>query len=238
MTKESPKQDIETGELRLAKALELVNRSNNSKWRPIWQGVLWGIGSTIGLAVALYAISLLTKPLQFVPIIGTFIREQIQPIIDQKTSTPTSTNTTTPSTTTPTTQSTSTSTSKSSISNNYLSIILPGNWSIKVNQTSSGNKLLNFEATTDQDASFQVEVTKQAANTNEQTLLSSDTVTVDSVKGTQRRYKTSANGANETIDLNLIKNNLYYSLSLDYNPEFFNGQTTFTQILNSFQFHN
>jgi hypothetical protein len=238
MAKESSKQDVETGELRLAKALEATNRSNNSKLRPIWQGVLWGIGSTIGLALALYLISIATKPLQFVPIIGTFIREQIQPVIDQKVSTPTSTNTTTPSTTTPTTQSTSTSTSKSSISNNYLSIILPGNWSIKVNQTSSGNKLLSFEATTDQDASFQVEVTKQAANTNEQTLLASDTVTVDGVKGTQRRFKASANNTNETIDLELTKNNLYYTLSLDYDPSIFDGQQTFTQILDSFQFRN
>lgn len=238
MAKELPKQNIDSAELRLAKALELANRSNNSKWRPIWQGVLWGIGSTIGLALALYIISLVTKPLQFVPIIGTFIREQIQPVIDQKVSTPTSTNTTTPSTTQPTTQSTSSSTSKSSISNNYLAIVLPGNWSIKLNQTSTGNKLLNFQATTDQDASFQIEVTKQASDTNEQTLLASDTVTVDGVKGTQRRFKASANSTNETIDLELTKNNSYYKLSLAYDPSSFNGQQIFTQVLDSFKFRN
>lgn len=235
MAKESPKQDIDSAELRLARAIEAANRSNNSKWRPIWQGALLGIGSTVGLAVALYLLSLIIKPLQYVPVLGTLIRDQIQPAIDQKVSAPTSTNTTMPSTTKPTTQSTSSSTSKSSISNNYLSIVLPGNWSIKLNQTSTGNKLLDFQATTDQDTAFQIEVTKQATSTIEQTLLATDSVTVDGVTGSQRRFKTSTG---EMMELGLVKNNLHYTLSLNYNPDTFNGQQVFTQIVDSFKFRS
>ena len=241
MSKEFSPHDIENAELRLARALEDANKLQRSPLRPIWQGALLGIGSTVGLALALYVLSFIVKPLQYVPVLGTLIREQIQPAIDQKSS-PTSTNTTTPTSTQPTTQSTSTSTGKSSISNNYFAVTLPGSWSIKLNQTSSNDELVRFQAET-QDyqasatgATVQILVTKQSTSTAEQSLLATDNVTVDGVTGTQRRFKLSTSGAAEGMDLHLAKDNSYYAIRLEYNPDTFTGQQTFGQLLDSFKF--
>lgn len=233
--------DINSAQLRLAKALEQSNKQQASWIRPIWQGALLGIGSTVGLALALYILSLIIKPLQYVPILGGLIRDQIQPAIDQKVS-PTSTNTTTPTSTQSTTQSTTTSTGKSSISNNYFAVTLPGSWSIKLNQTSSGSDLVRFQADT-QDykasstgATVSIVVSKQAATTTEESLIATDTVTVDGVSGAERRFKLTSSGSAEGIDLHLAKNGSFYMIRLEFNPDTLNGQQTFRQLLDSFTF--
>ena len=234
-------RDIDNAQLRLAKALEQSNKQQASWVRPIWQGALLGIGSTVGLALALYILSLIIKPLQYVPVLGGLIRDQIQPAIDQKVA-PTSSNTTTSSNTQSTNQATTTSTGTSSISNNYFAVTLPGSWSIKLNQTSGSSDMVRFQADT-QDykagsagATVSVVVSKQTAATTESSLIATEAVTVDGVSGTKRRFKLAASDSVEGIDLHLTKNGSYYAVRLEFNPNTFNGQQTFEQLLDSFTF--
>ena len=218
---------------RLARAVEQSNRLSGSWTKPIWQGILSGIGSTIGLALALYALSLIIRPLQYLPVVGSFIRDQIQPAIDQKTGTAAPAGSSVaPTSSTP---AADTATGTASLNTNYFKASLPGSWSIKLTQSSSSAELLHLDATRT-GATVTVSVAKHAETVDRGTVLDAAEVTVDGERGTRRHYKASGT-AQDAIDLQLTHGGDSYRLAVSYDPATVDGQAAFQALAGSFKFN-
>lgn len=75
-TETSPdKSEIE----RLAEAME---RANNL-WHTFGKGIMFGLGSTLGVAIIIIVLVYVLKQAQFVPWFGDKIKDFVAPIVDQ-----------------------------------------------------------------------------------------------------------------------------------------------------------
>ncbi|MEK7184391.1 MAG: hypothetical protein AAB701_02640 [Patescibacteria group bacterium] len=207
--------DQQFSEARLAEALEDANKLQRSPLRPIWQGTLFGIGSTVGLGLALYLLSIILRPFTDLPVLGDLIRVA-QPSLDQTLTTPIDTETDvqpaeeSSSTVSPT--STDDNGSHSTIKNNYFSLKLPGSWSLKINQGSGSSILQSTQAESSTGTTFTatVSTTSQQPKSVEEPLLQLE--------------------SQQTHDGN------YYLFTLSFDPNTDNGQQLFNQILATLEF--
>lgn len=239
----------ERSEERLAEALEEANRREESHWTPIWKGMLFGIGSTVGLALALYLLALVFQTASGLPVIGSFLDATIGPSIEQTLETRGLAPSVSPSastTSTPTPSSTSAITGSSKVSTNYFSITMPAGWDVKLNQSSNAGEESRLVAESDDysetdGAQLTVVVyeTSVFAEGDHPCSSSSESIeiTVDQVAGTFYRFTDSNDSATENRVACFERNDLIYILELTYRPAAYTiAGTVFDDILASFQF--
>ncbi len=221
---------------RLTRAVERQNRILTSWKRPVWQGLLTGVGSTLGLAAVLWILSLVIQPLKYLPVIGDFLGDRIEAAIGGQSGLPAASDDpadANDSTATDTTKpSSSLGTGTASLSTNYFAASLAGSWSVKLNQHSGSTEPIRLEASRT-NATFLVTVTAAATATDHADLLDQADITVDGERGTRQRY---ADGTRETIETELSHQGKFYRLALTYDPATVDGPAVFDAAAVSFRF--
>lgn len=240
---ESTEPGQETSEERLAEALEEANRREESPWTPIWKGMLFGIGSTVGLALALYLLALVFQTVSGLPIIGSFLDATIGPSIEQTLETRGLVPSTSPTSSTSSAPSATSSISGSSkVSTSYFSVTMPAGWDVKFNETSElDEKVKLVTESDDHSETHGAELTVNVLDTDPGEplgikLIETKSISVDGIEGTYYRY-TNLSIGNEACYVRLEQNGLIYGLMLSYWPTTYSiGPEVFDDILASFQF--
>ncbi|MCA9388577.1 hypothetical protein KC644_02320 [Candidatus Berkelbacteria bacterium] len=133
--------------------LKVVSK-RNSLPAQFLRGIVFGIGSVIGIAFLVY---LLLPALEKLPVVGQLLEEEVAPPIQETADTKlpsalqqqsNSTNTTTPSTT-----SNSTISGSSKIKADYYSVVLPAGWNLSLKENNQGIQLSRLTAESDDFAS-------------------------------------------------------------------------------------
>lgn len=223
-----------TDTTRLAAALEDANKLQRSPLRPIWQGALFGIGSTVGLALALYLLSLLLRPFVNLPFLGDIIRV-VEPSLQQSKSfiEPSAETPVMPAATAPSSEPSKT-TGHSSIRNNYFALELPGSWSMKIRQQSNASTLVSIAAEGDNAATFAATVTE-----SNEVRSYPDTATVSkrTINGEEGKiYSYSAGAATTTHEAAVTHNGEQYLFTLTADAA--SGTSLFDIILDSIIFQS
>lgn len=226
----------DTDTARLAKAMEDANKLQRSPLRPIWQGALFGIGSTVGLALALYLLSLILRPFVNLPFFGDLIKIveptlkqsqrfsdpavdlPIAPVVSEPAATPTASKETT---------------GHSTIRNNYFALELPGSWSMKIRQHSNEAALLAIAAESDQGSVFAAQVTTTKPLTSYPDTATPKRWTIDGVAATGMAYQSDA--TTRTVDALVEHDGRYYSFSLTY-PATSDDDSVFQTIVSTITF--
>lgn len=230
MTKELPTERIENTQVRLSEALEDANKLQRSPLRPIWQGALFGIGSTVGLGLALYLLTVILQPFTNFPVFGDLIRA-VQPNINQTIDTTKSTTTSINETSDQPKPSTTSNDSQSTIRNNYFALELPGSWSLKINQSSGDTALVMVRAETDDGAQFIASVNEQASTLDYPSDTTGSNLTIDGQSATGHEYNTNA--TTKILDAQLEYKGEHYLFSITFNPETLSGRSVFDNIIGS-----
>lgn len=67
----------------LEKTIDRNYRRQTSIFYNLWQGMLIGIGSTVGLVVVIYILIIVLRPLEFLPLVGNFLDRFITPTLER-----------------------------------------------------------------------------------------------------------------------------------------------------------
>lgn len=210
-------------------------RRENSWWRRFCSGVIFGIGSTIGVAAVLYIAVFLARELQVLPLIGQYIGK-ITPTLEK------TLEDRVPDVTSQTKETTGNGISGSTkLSTNYFQLTLPAGWDVKLNQTSTKDEKVKIVAETDdysEMAGAQLTVTATSGEvTPPVEALESTPTAIDSVSATVYRSTDGRTGETESRATYAEHGDLTYVLTLTYRPATYpDSETVFTDILAQFKF--
>ena len=230
----------------------------------LWSGIVFGIGSTLGVAVILYVAVLFVHQLQGLPLVGNFFGTVVSPTLeksleDKVPSFPESQTKPSPAEPEPTTTSTdaSTSTGATEVSTSLFALTRPAGWDVTLEEGNKGvqrsrlqTESDDFTSHTDESAdgpftpifyddgaSLDVHVTVGSEQLDHGAIVSTKTVTVDGVSGTYHVFSEPSTQAGQQLDVHLERNNLAYTFTFTYNPDKDpNGPQIFDEILASFTF--
>lgn len=226
----------------LRRALERQTRAERSWALGLWRGVLFGIGSTLGVALILYIAILGLHQLEVVPGIGS-LAGQVAPIIEN-----------TVSERVPTAakllpKRTSNITDPASL----YKLNVPTDWVVKIQEGTDGTQRSYVEVTSPDFASrldestnavyytagaqLSVQVVSEAEEKTYTTVLEENTIEVAGEPATYTMYRRGNTASGRLIDVVFQHNDDVYTLTFVYNPETYpNGEAVLEEILNSFAF--
>lgn len=67
---------------KLTETLKISNRQNNL-WHTFGKGIVFGLGSTLGVAIIIVVLVYVLKQAQFVPWFGDKVKDFVEPIVNQ-----------------------------------------------------------------------------------------------------------------------------------------------------------
>ncbi len=208
-------------------------RRENSWWRRFWSGVIFGIGSTVGVVVILYLAVFLARELQVLPLIGSYIGK-ITPTLEKTLEDKV------PDVTSQTKETPSNGVSGSTkLSTNYFQLTLPAGWDVKLNQTSTKAEKVKIVAETDDytettGAKLTVTATSGQVSTPVEAVETTPT-SVDAVSAIFYRFTDGRTGETESRSVYAEHGDLTYTLTLTYQPATYpTAESVFTDILAAF----
>lgn len=227
----------------------------------LWSGIIFGIGSTLGVAVILYVAVIVVRQFEHLPLIGQYfgtvtptlektLEEKVPNLPERATEEPESSSTSSET-------SVSSSTSRaSSVGTSYFALTLPAGWDVTLEEGSKGLQRSRLQAESDDfvrrvdettdgpftpiyyDAgeSLDVHVTT-TGDTDHGGIQSTKTVELDGVTATYHVFTEPSTMSGQQLDVHATKENLAYTLTFTYNPDKDpNGPQIFDDILASFTF--
>lgn len=237
-------RELEEQLANLQKAVERQSRIESSWLMGLWRGVLFGIGSTLGVAIILYIAILGLHQLEVVPGIGG-LAGRVAPLIEN-----------TVSERVPTAakllpKRTSNITDPASL----YQLQVPTNWVVKIQEGTDGKQRSYVEVSSPDFASridestnavyytagaqLSVEVVREAKEKTYTSIIEEKTIEVAGEPANYTMYRKGNTASGRLIDVVFQHNDDVYTLTFVYNPETYpNGEAVFDDILRSFTFTN